>query len=286
METLPATLPQRIKTTELVPAESYLRPKRRRIIGAAIAFGVSATVTFVLLNTFSSLILIVALLTIIGAVARVRMEDARAVETNQRAIALLNEGYIDEAAGAFEDLARTHSETAGHAVYVFNTGVAYMLQGRLRRAYATFNAVLLSRRFLYGAHGNHEALLLSEMAVAAALMDWREDAQRLLKRAAKRVPNDEMARLALADAVLSMRGGSPQLALEVIRRNGPSAEQLLRPPTIRALMVVRAFALEQLGRYEEADEAVLRLMPIRHGEFDWLGAEWPAMRAFLAQIRT
>ena len=48
---------------------------------------------------------------------------------------------------------------------------------------------------------------------------------------------------------------------------------------------MRAFALEELKAHREADDAVRNVMPIRRGEFDWLGQNWPEMRAFLSNIR-
>ncbi|MEZ4458423.1 MAG: hypothetical protein R3E66_01585 [bacterium] len=285
METLPVPYNQRIKPTELVPAEDWLRPKKRRLGGAILIFFASASFTFFVLNIFSPSLIILGVLAVVVLISRIRLEDARAVEANQHAIALLNDGRVEEASHAFSQLAQTYQKASGHAVYVFNTGVAYMLQGKLRRAFAIFNGVLISRRFAHGAHGNHEALLLAEMAACAALLGWLDDARKYRDRAVKRLRGDEVARIAVVDAVIALRRGDPRTALEVIRRNGPTAESVLRQPSIRALMVMRAFALEQLQQHAEADDAIRHLLPLRRGEFDWLGAEWPEMNRFLAQIR-
>lgn len=285
METLPVVYNQRIKPTELVPAEAWLRPQRRALGGAVLIFIASASATFFVLNLFSPSFILVGVLAIVVMISRIRIEDSRAVEANQQAIALLNEGHLEEASRAFSELAQTYQKASGHAIYVFNTGVAYMLQGKLRRAFAIFNGVLYSRRFAYGAHGNHEALLLAEMASCAALLGWIEDARKYRERAVRRLKGDEVTRVAVVDAIIALRRGEPRSALEVIRRNGPTAEHVLRQPSIRALMLMRAFALEQLRAYDEADEAIRTLLPIRRNEFDWLGAEWPEMRDFLSRIR-
>jgi Flp pilus assembly protein TadD len=247
--------------------------------------GGTALITMALLNVFSSLFFIVTMLILLAMISRARLEDSRGIEANQHAIALLNDGQVDEAARAFQELARSFEHADGHAVYVFNTGVSFMLQGNLRRAFAVFNAVKLSRRFGFGPHSTHEPLLHAEMSACAALLGWTDEAQSLRARAFRRLSHEEHARLALTDAILALRAKDPRLALEVIRRHGPSAEGLLRPPTIRALMILRAFALEELRAFDEADQAVRRLMPIRPAEFVWLGAEWPEMRAFLAKIQ-
>lgn len=284
METLPVLYKERIKPTELVPAEDWLRPRRRRASAGAVFIATAAFTVFIM-NAFSPFFVILAVISIIVILSRIRVEDARAVEANQDAILLLNEGRFEEASDAFQGLAQTYSKTNGHAVYVFNTGVAFMLQGKLRRAFAVFNSVLISRRFAYGAHGNHEALLLAEMAACAALLGWKEDAEHYRRRAAKRLKGDEVTRLSVADVIIALRGDAPQAALEIMRRNGPTAEDVLRPPSVRALLMMRAFALEQLNAQREADEAVRTVMPIRRGEFDWLGENWPEMKDFLAKIR-
>ena len=285
METLPVPYNQRIKPTELVPAEDWLRPKKRRLGGAILIFFASASFTFFVLNIFSPSLIILGVLGVVVLISRIRVEDARAVGAKQHAIALLNDGRVDEASQAFSQLAQTYQKASGHAVYVFNTGVAYMLQGKLRRAFAIFNGVLISRRFAHGAHGNHEALLLAEMATCAALLGWLDDARKYRDRAVKRLRGDEVARIAVVDAVIALRRGDSRTALEVIRRNGPTAESILRQPSIRALMVMRAFALEQLQQHAEADDSIRSLLPLRRGEFDWLGAEWPEMKRFIAQLR-
>ncbi len=284
METLPVRYKERIKPTELVPAEVWLRPRRRRA-SAGFVFIATAAFTVFVMNAFSPFFVILAVLSIIVIISRVRVEDARAVEANQNAILMLNEGRFEEASDAFQGLAQTYSKTNGHAVYVFNTGVAFMLQGKLRRAFAVFNSVLISRRFAYGAHGNHEALLLAEMAACAALLGWKEDAERYRRRAAKKLKGDEVIRLSVADVIIALRGNAPKAALEIMRRNGPTAEDVLRPPSVRALLMMRAFALEQLNAQREADDAVRTLMPIQRGEFDWLGRKWPEMHEFLTKIR-
>jgi tetratricopeptide (TPR) repeat protein len=284
LETLPVLYKERIQPTELVPAETWLRPRRRRA-SAGLVFLATAFFTIFVLKAFSPIFILFAVMALVVIISRVRVEDARAVEANQDAIALLNDGRFDEASQAFEGLAQTYNKTNGHAVYVFNTGVAFMLQGKLRRAFAVFNSVLISKRFAYGAHGNHEALLLAEMAACAALLGWKEDADKFRRRAAKKLKGDEVTRLSVADVIIALRGGAPKAALEIMRRNGPTAEDVLRPPSVRALLIMRAFALEELKAHREADDAVRNVMPIRPGEFDWLGQNWPEMRNFLSNIR-
>src|SRR5690606_2557643 len=137
------SLETRLKRTELMPAEDHLRPRRHSLWETVPLFVGTSLLTVVFLGMFApSFFVVMALFTVVfAAFWTARRRQVWAVDANMQAIKLLNAGHVREAGEKFEELARTEQRTWGHAVFVFNRGVAHMLEGRLQRAFSIFNAV-------------------------------------------------------------------------------------------------------------------------------------------------
>ena len=215
-----------------------------------------------------------------------RASHVAAVQQNQTAVNLLNAGRIDEAAAIFDQLTRSERKTPAHAVYVFNRAVAYLLQGRPRRAYSLFNAVLQSRAFHFGFSNTYLPLLYAEVATCLGLMGELEAARLHRDDAVKRLQEPERGRVVFLDALLLTRGGHYGAACELASTRFREAEALLRVPTCKALRLVHAYSLAQLGerRSSRFQTLIEGVRPARPGEFDWIGAEWPEFRAFLSDL--
>lgn len=268
-----------------MPPEDHYRPQKRSPgTRGVLWFGIWIVATFTLFWTTASM-------TAIGAVLLVlsigfywqRHTHLGAVEENQGAIQLLNAGYVDEAADRFEALTRQEKRTTGHPVFVHNRAVAYMLQGRLRRAYSLFNAVDYSRHFRWGANRAYEPLLYVEMATCLALLGDLGEARTYRDRAARSLPSSENARLAVVDAILGLRVERPGDVLRMFDRIWNDASELLRPPTFKAMMLLKAYALQMYGPDYEHRIRQLIAEATRGssaGDFDYLSAEWPELRHF------
>lgn len=276
--------PERLQMSELMPPEANYRPKRRSGgLNLLTSFSIFFMATIGLLYFSSSILPIFVLLGILFTSSLYhRHAQLQAVEENQSAVLLLNAGDVDEAADVFERLTESERHTRAHPIYVFNRAVAYMLQGRLKRAFSLFNAVKHSRHFHFGAGRGYLPLMYIEMASCLALMGHLEDARDHLRRAHKGLAGPDLARTAFPEAVVGLRAGRPNAVIQRLSKQWRLAEDLLRVPTMRALRLLLAFAYELDG----ADPAhVARLLSAiddpRPGEFDWVCTEWPELREFV-----
>lgn len=215
-----------------------------------------------------------------------RAEHAGAVQQNQTAVNLLNAGQIDDAARIFDALTKSERKTAAHPVYVFNRAVAYTLQGRPRRAYSLFNAIDRSGAFTVGFASSFLPLLYIELGTCLALLGRLEAARHYRKLVAERLRVEEVGRVVFLDALILIRSSDAAGANDYIRRHWRAAEGMLRVPTMKALRLLQAYALAQLGheRTSEFHALVEGVKPCRAGEFDWVGAEWPEFAAFLQRL--
>lgn len=269
---------------DLMPPEARYRPRssyRGSVIGtfffvfgtvfAALWFTTSLWPAFVLLGVF------------FGRSFFQRAAHTTAVQRNQTAVNLLNAGRVDEAGRIFEDLSDSERNTAAHPVYVFNRAVAYVLQGRPRRAYSLFNAVDRSGAFTFGFASSYLPLLYIEIGTCLALMGQLEAAREFRHRISKSLDRGDWGRVVFLDALLLVRTGDHEAAQGYIREHWRAAEGMLRVPTMKALRLIHAFSLARLGREPtpEFRSLVEGVRPCRSGEFDWIGAEWPEMLAFL-----
>jgi len=292
---MPESLEARLKHTELMPAEDHLRPRRHSLWETVPLFVGTSLLTVVILGWWApSIVLLMSMMFMIFmGLWTVRRRQVRAVDENMRAIKLLNDGRVEEAGEVFETLARSEQRSWGHAVFVFNRGVAHMLEGRLRRAFSLFNAVYYSRAFRWGAHRGYEPLLLIEMGTCASLLGWGREAEEYRDKARKLLPKEEFPRLLILEAMIEARRGRHAEVIRMIRDQWTLAEHVVRPPTLRSLRVIMAFAMERQGLSNTEDFALLmdaarpeRFDPTgRFNEYDYLGTEWPEIRDFLVRYR-
>lgn len=289
--TMAQGLESRLKHTELMPAEDHLRPRRHSLWESIPIFVGTSALTVFFLGWFgpSFFVLTVFFMLILAGFWTARARQSRAVQKNLHAIQLLNEGHVEEAGEVFERLAQSEMRSWGHAVFVFNRGVAHMLAGRLQRAFSLFNAVYYSRAFRWGSHRGYEPLLLIEMGTCAALLGWMKEAEDYRKKALDCLPQSEFPRMLILDALILVRSGRHQEAISVISRDWDAAEHVIRPPSLRSVRVLMGFAMEATGMANSQDFRLLmeaskpeRFNPhASFNEYDYLGVQWPQMLDFL-----
>lgn len=277
----------RIAVSDLMPPEKFYRPNRT-VDGSIVGtfFFVFATV-FALLWLSASIVPVFLIMTAYFARTFVqRATHSAAVQQNQAAVNLLNAGRVNEAAQIFDQLSRSEQNTPAHAVYVFNRAVAYTLQGRPKRAYSLFNAILRSHAFHFGFSAGYLPLLYIEVGTCLALMGDLSAARRHRDEAAKAMQAQDAGRLVFLDVLLLVREGEYVAASELATTRYREAESTLRVPTLKALRLVHAFALAKMGHRGSArfNTLVQGVRPARRGEFGWVGAEWLPFRAFLAEV--
>ncbi len=275
---------ERLQISDLMPPESNYRPKRRSGgFNVLSSFTFFFVITIGLLYFSSSIIPIFIFFGILFTSSLYhRHSQMQAVDDNQSAVLLLNAGEVDEAAEVFERLTETERHTRAHPVYVFNRAVAYMLQGRLKRAFSLFNAVKHSRHFHVGPGRGYLPLMYIEMASCLALMGHLEKAQDYVREAGRFLQARDVARLAFPETVIGLRAGRPAATIQQLSLRWTAAEDLLRVPTMRALRLLLAYAYHLDG----ADPShVRRLLDAieqpRPGEFAWVVSEWPELREFV-----
>lgn len=267
-----------ISVADLMPPEQFYRPIRT-VGGVVTSAFVTASIFFACFVISSSLLPVAVLAGFMFArVASHRVAYSAAVEHNQSAVNLLNAGRIDEAAMIFEQLTKSERRTPAHAVYVFNRAVAFMLQGRPRRAYSLFNAVLRSRAFHVHGTRAYLPLLHLEIGTCLALMGELEASRRQRDIAAGMLKHGEFGRLTFLDAMLLCSAGEYAATVELVESQAHLAEEQLRRPTMKAARLVHAYATLKLGYREEANRLV-RELAIERGELNWFVAAWPELRA-------
>ncbi len=268
---------------DMMPPEERYRPR------ASYGGGVVSTFLVVFLTVFTVLWLTTsvfpAMLFVIIFFGRVLFQHAAhsaAVEQNQTAVHLLNSGRVGEAAGIFDSLTSSERKTNAHPIYVFNRAVAFVLEGRPRRAYSLFNAINRSDAFSHGIARRYQPLLHVELGTCLALMGQLEEARGWRRKAVDRLHPRDRGRIVFLDALLHARYGDWAAGADYIAEHLDSAQHALREPMLRALHVLHAFALRQSGAPRHLVARKLEPVdPWLDGEFDWLGTDWPEMAKFL-----
>jgi hypothetical protein len=135
--------------------------------------------------------------------------------------------------------------------------------------------------------------IAAHMALANALSGsldtartWRTEAEARLQRTPEATGVD--ATIAFTTAVIDVREGRPDEFLETFDARRPKLEMVLTARMMRALGVLRAFALARRNGTDddEARRAFEAANPRGDAEFMLLEAGWPEMRAFLHAPRT
>ncbi|MFT5992430.1 MAG: tetratricopeptide (TPR) repeat protein [Bradymonadia bacterium] len=254
-------------------------------LGAGVGFGAAAA----LLGATSGVFGLVPLLAIYAGVTWWTVDRRRKahdlVRMNDDAVALLNSGDVHRAAGIFEQLiASSRGVPAYHALFVYNRGVAFLRAGEFDRALSLFTAAL-SSGWLDNERMPFRPMIFSGMATAHALRGDIGAAQAWIRDAHAIISDAKRGALLPADVIAALRSGRPGDAIAMMDSGWASAEGVLSPVQLRALKLLRAFALEFGPANDVRDAEIQRLIDSVHphpaGAFQYVGAAWPEFQAFL-----
>jgi hypothetical protein len=219
------------------------------------------------------------------AIGRLRglRQAASSYGGNDEALALLRGARYQEAARAWDDVCRrARFAPALHAIYVMNLGVAWVHLGHIAAG-----RVLIERGresgWLGAAALTHVVPASTvSLALALALQGELAAGRALIEGLAPRLGEARRSLPLFVEAVISAREGRTVTIEDATLRD---AEQTLMVGHLRGLRLVATFSRashDGVAYRDTATQAAVEAIGVRPGELDFLGAEWPAMRAFLA----
>jgi hypothetical protein len=166
-------------------------------------------------------------------------------------------------------------------------GHAQLWGGHHDEAIGTFAQIEKKRAVLFSS--SVRTVAATHLALAQGLSGQLDAAEKWCAEARARIAInrddriDYAARICLAEAVVALRRGRPADATALLERGWATMREVLNANTLRVAEVVRALA-EAAGGLRQTNtvaERLLRVEPVIAGEFAFLGARWPEMRAFL-----
>ena len=198
--------------------------------------------------------------------------------------ALLEAGQVGAAVGACEALiADARAHPAWHSVFVTDCANLALISGDLELATRLLDVVERAGWFARAEHHRASAILLASMARVAVARGDLARADWLAREARARMPPLWRIDLAALDALLDLRDGRAALAATRLAEAWPIAERRLRGPQRKALMLLRAYAIEASGGdVEDARAWVERAKPVHAWNVATLRVGWPAFEEFLA----
>jgi tetratricopeptide (TPR) repeat protein len=200
----------------------------------------------------------------------------------------LGDGQNARAAQLFSDIARRYRAKPNMGPFAaYNHAVALLRAGD---SSAAVGVLLGIERWPGLAITGIRRLVAIELAVAFAIGGDVDKAQRWLEAARERPadfsdPGLEYAHVAYAEGLVLCRAGKFEDAIRVYDEAWQRLESRLPVRTMRAVWLLRAFAVTGISapRDSAAAESWLRLLRATpSGSFTWLTAHWPELAAFVA----
>lgn len=288
----------------LLPRDVHYRPISRRAwygrrLPLAFVTGLGLFgVFFLLLGALGGAATWWALLALYGAVF-VRLFSRRRrirglLRDHDEGLALLAAGELERAREVFEGLCRRgRSMPSLHSLFVYYRGVVALHRGQHEDARGMFLAVLDAGWLSSWASmlTTHHPRALLSLATCEVLRGDVDAAAAWRARAHAKMSPARRPGLLLIDALIGARRGDHGDVVRRIDAELARAENLLSASQLRALRLVKAFALERLaaGRYrddardQEIRQALDGSRPFRPGEFDYLATRWPELAEFLSR---
>lgn len=276
-------LERRVSPGELLPPEPhYTSPGMlRTMVRVNAIFGVALIGVLAIATVLPPLQMLVFALGGIGFAGIWLFRAIQAAKRNVAAGQELKAGRVDEAAETFEKLARKHQFHPHHPLFVHNRATCYLVNGELKRAVSLFNAARRSEELQPFTAGRTQDYPTTQFALALALLGEHQEGDRILSEVEDDTQHEVFGLTVLPRAVIMLRSGHPQEAVDHLTRHWSDAEGLAGSRTAKALRVVRAFALEQTGGDAgEIEQLMAGISPYEPREIEWLWVEWPELKSF------
>ncbi len=239
------------------------------VSGWAIPFGAFLLLFFVFMRAYGQ-----------------NVEFARSTEPAARALA---ERRFGDAAKLYTGLiASNKKKPAYQSSARASLAFAELMGGRLAAAIEVYAQVERAQGVLFSSGVRTTASTWLAFAYALrgdvpAGQKWATEARRRLTK-----NNDNRlsyaSQMCLAEAALAIRAGEAERGVSLLDAGWLNLRESMTANTMRVAEVLRAFAESSRGPrgYNVVEERLTRVEPVVPGEFDFLGVEWPEMRAFLA----
>lgn len=175
-----------------------------------------------------------------------------------------------------------------HAMAVQSLGAVSLALGNVDRARDLMKAAARSGWFesFSMRRAGGPTIVHGGLALAAATAGDREAAEHHARIARERCPRGKEGMLSYADAFLDARDARFEEVCELHSRRLAALDEGHRKLQEGALTVLHAFALDQLGRADEAERAIVGIADAeRDGRHASIGVSWPEMSAFLERHR-
>jgi tetratricopeptide (TPR) repeat protein len=228
------------------------------------------------------IILLIATWIVIGAgVMAFTRRQKTFLEANDSALALMESGRYTEAEAALQKLLRRMPR---EAILRYNMAILCMRQGHFQRAFGILGELPRSAGKL------REFLIPVAYASLHALASELDVAEQAYDEASDLVNNERQGMLAVTRAVLALRRGAYKIVAEMPQDEWFAAEGVGPAGHMRRLRILRAFAIFKLppaDRNEKSDAEMQQMLsgsrPFHPGEYDFLAAKLPELRAFLVE---
>ncbi len=271
------------------PADPRYRivPYGARLLGSAAFVTALVGVIAVALATSPGMLFWLGLIgleaVLIGAVIRRRRRAAALVSQIDDSVALINQGRLDLASNALDQLAATsRSLPFQHSAIVFNRGVAFLATGEPEQALALFNEVAAKGWFklLDGLYASHLHRAYAAAWLALGRLDLGVEAA---ARAHQTLSEAKRPGMLPLDTSILCRQGRYHEALDLVEQNLEQASGLLTPEQRQQTELLRAFALWSLhgdAARSQVTELVRGAMPRRPRALTSTAMNWPEFAHF------
>jgi tetratricopeptide (TPR) repeat protein len=266
-----------------VPSRAGIRSRRRalELVGVVSGAGLAALSGAVMKSPWFALAGVGLLLAAFRSMNK-RARDANA--RNQKLLAALDEGRLDEAIDGFRALAGSDGLRGPRLIALANLAVALSRKGDHDGA---LRIVALGESELKDdKRGRIGQMFALHAAHFFALQGDADGAEAWLDEAKRRGGDVELLATSWTPFLVLLRRGKYAEALAEIDGRWTLLEARLPSAWMRRVRVLRAFALTQLRRdAREVEGALEGARPFAPLDYACLDTEWPELRAFLVDQR-
>lgn len=213
-----------------------------------------------------------------------RRRALRLVSQSDDAVALLNQGQVDEAGRRFDELAaQCQGLPINHALVVYNRGVVHLMTGNVTEAIRHLEEAI-SSGWLKAYRGLYDGLLWQGLTSAYLASGDLARAMGTAERAHAAMSDAKRPMMLLVDAGILARQHRYAEALDLVRSNRDAAESLLMPQHRRALDILEAFLWSRIDAGSEGAARTATLLQSgwpRGYELRAMASAWPDMVEFL-----